>query len=104
MRYRPSGALGSVLLVVLGSACLPKGPRGPVGRGQAGPVSEAMPRIVIRPGAAARIALMDRYRYDDEMRRRMMTRPQVWVEEIPDVGPPEPGEGDPASIAEPSED
>lgn len=41
----------------------------------------AMPVIQVRPGAAERIALMDRYRLHDEERKLMMARPHVWVEE-----------------------
>jgi hypothetical protein len=40
--------------------------------------------VVEHRGLAERIALMDRYRLHDEDRRRMMVRPRVWVEELPD--------------------
>ena len=45
----------------------------------------AMPMIHVEPcGLAMRLALMDRYRLHDEDRKRMMVRPRVWVEEIPE--------------------
>jgi hypothetical protein len=48
------------------------------------PVSNATPTIVIRPGVPERIALMDQYRLGDDIRKRMMARPHVWVEEVPE--------------------
>lgn len=45
---------------------------------------EAAPVITVAPGYAERIALMDRYRLHDEDRKRMMARPHVWVEELPE--------------------
>jgi hypothetical protein len=41
-----------------------------------------MPTIVILPGYVQRIALMDTYRLGDDLRKRMMARPRVWVEEV----------------------
>lgn len=72
------------------------------------PACEAMPKIVVRPGLAGRLALMDQYRYDDEIRRRMMARPQVWVEEVtedelPAAAPADVATGDGAGAEEPSE-
>ena len=52
------------------------------GSGCAAPRSEAAPVIVVSPGAAGRIALMDRFRLHDEERKLMMARPHVWVEEV----------------------
>lgn len=49
-----------------------------------GATKDVTPPIEISPGAAARIAQMDRFRLHDEMRQHMMQRPRVWVEEIPD--------------------
>jgi hypothetical protein len=46
------------------------------------PATEATPAIPIRPGVAERIALMDQYRLGDDIRKRMMARPHVWVEEV----------------------
>lgn len=45
---------------------------------------DVTPPIEISPGAAARIAQMDRFRLHDEDRKHMMQRPRVWVEEVPD--------------------
>jgi hypothetical protein len=45
----------------------------------------ATPMIFVEPrGLAERLAIMDRYRLHDEERKRMMARPRVWVEEIPE--------------------
>jgi len=43
---------------------------------------EAMPVVEVKPGYAERIALMDEYRLHDELRKHMMARPRVWVEEV----------------------
>jgi hypothetical protein len=48
------------------------------------PVANATPTILIRPGVPERIALMDQYRLGDDIRKRMMARPHVWVEEVSD--------------------
>jgi hypothetical protein len=82
-----AGVLGVLLVVLLcgASGCATRQPRG-----------EALPRIVIQPGAAERIALMDRYRLNDDIRKRQMVRPHTWVEEVPDDELPEPPAADPA--------
>ena len=43
---------------------------------------EATPIVDVKPGYVERIALMDRYRLNDEMRHHMMHRPHVTVEEL----------------------
>ncbi len=45
---------------------------------------DVMPVVVIQPGWEYRLALMDAYRFDDGMRKHMMRRPSVTVEQIPD--------------------
>ena len=64
------------------------------------PRSDAMPRVAFRPGVPERIALMDAYRLGDDIRKRMMARPRVWVEEVPE------GEanGEAGSVEEPADD
>ncbi|AKU93587.1 hypothetical protein AKJ09_00251 [Labilithrix luteola] len=61
---------------------------------------EVTPPIEISPGAAARIAQMDRFRLHDEDRKHMMQRPRVWVEEIPDE---EANGSDAGATSEPNE-
>lgn len=51
--------------------------------------AEMTPMIPISTGYAERIALMDRYGLHDEDRKRMMKRPRVWVEEVPDEPAPD---------------
>lgn len=65
----------AVVLVAFLAGCATTSPR---------TASTAMPVIVVRPGLADRIALMDRYRLHDEERKLMMARPRVWVEELGD--------------------
>lgn len=43
---------------------------------------DAMPVVEVKPGYVERIALMDRFRLHDEMRKHMMHRPHVTVEEL----------------------
>jgi hypothetical protein len=54
------------------------------GCASARPRSDAMPKVEIRPGVPGRIALMDAYRLGDDIRKQMMARPRVWVEEVPE--------------------
>ena len=65
---------------------------------------EAMPVVEIKPGYVERIALMDQYRLHDEMRKHMMHRPHVWVEEVSteDLPPGEPTEETEEEASEPS--
>lgn len=66
----PSGVRTSLFLLLALVAC--------------GPKEEITPEIAISPGFEGRLAMMDRYRLHDEDRRRMMVRPHVWVEGVPD--------------------
>lgn len=64
---------------------------------------EAMPVVEVKPGYEQRIALMDRYRLHDEMRKQMMQRPRIWVEELPlddDDAEPEQSEQEPTAQPE----
>lgn len=49
-----------------------------------GPKEDITPEIAVSPGVEARLMMMDRYRLHDEDRRRMMVRPHVWVEGVPE--------------------
>lgn len=44
---------------------------------------ETIPMIEVSPGVAGRLAIMDAYRQNDDMRKHMMWRPEVTVEELP---------------------
>jgi len=65
-------ALAVVLVAILAGCAAPR------------TAATATPVIVVKPGVAGRIALMDRYRLHDEERKLMMARPRVWVEEAPE--------------------
>jgi hypothetical protein len=97
-------ALGALLGAVGGAGCMTKQHAASMRTGQ----GEAMPVIVVRPGAAGRIALMDEYRLHDEMRQHLTRRPHVTIEELPpdepaqeDAGPEE-DEAQPQSEAAPT--
>lgn len=80
----------ALLAVVILTGCAARSGEGPT------------PAIQVSPGVAARLALMDRYRLHDEDRKRMMQRPRVWVEEVPEEDPasePAPGEAEAATAA-----
>jgi hypothetical protein len=81
VRVRSWGFAVVLALPLGGSACATRPP-----------TMEAAAPIAIRPGVAERIALMDRYRLNDETRKRMMARPHVWVEEVNDDDAPPPAE------------
>jgi hypothetical protein len=65
------------------------------------PVSNAMPVVVVQPGYVERIALMDKYRVNDEDRKHMMARPHVWVEEASDDDAPDSAEQPEAATEQP---
>ncbi len=92
--------LGAVVVVWLAGAvaagCVPSGV--PAERGEG--------IVVVERGLAERLALMDRDRLHDEDRKRMMRRPHVWAEEVPDDEAPRsddcaaaPGSGSSSSCA-----
>jgi hypothetical protein len=76
-----------------------------VGCATSQPSANATPLIVIRPGVPERIALMDQYRLGDDIRKRMMARPHVWVEEVPEDEVPKDTEesGESATLSPTSE-
>ena len=86
MRRASVGWIFAVLALGAGTGCASARPR-----------SDAMPKVEIRPGAPERIALMDAYRLGDDIRKRMMARPHVWVEEVSD------GEGEASGEPETAE-
>lgn len=75
-RFAP---LAFVLFAIASTGCMTK--RQSVSMRTGG---EAMPVVEVKPGYVERIALMDEYRLHDEMRKHMMARPRVWVEEVSD--------------------
>lgn len=86
-------AARSALLIVFGLSVVACGPRSGDGPTPAIPIEQR--------GLAGRLALMDRYRLHDEDRHRMMERPRIWVEELPDEPEADPSADAPASDAGP---
>lgn len=85
-----------VILALSGAGCMSKKQAISMRTG-----GEAMPNVEVKPGYVERIALMDRYRLHDEMRKHMMHRPHVTVEELSpeevEALPPEEEEEEPRS-------
>jgi apolipoprotein N-acyltransferase len=83
------GRVCVLFVAVLAAGCMTKAQAANLRTGQ----GEAMPVIVVQPGVAERLALMDQYRLHDETRKHMMRRPRVTVEELPADWTPEGADG-----------
>jgi hypothetical protein len=87
-------ALGMLAAV---AACTTKQQAASLRTGQ----GEAAPVIDVRPGVAERLALMDAYRLNDDLRKHLTRRPHVTVEELPVEEPAEEEDAGAAEAAEP---